>query len=498
MKKVLLISAIFMVSLTVRAQEKYYMDGALLPDKETCGKLPIKKEMVTKGSLPNNFSIKQYCPEVKSQSQYSTCTGWASVYAARTIAEAIRQGWTDKSVITKEAFSPLYIYAQIKEKGDDECQRGSFIHEALTLMKEKGCVKLVDFNYLCAAASDIEESLNRTAEAHKLETFSVLFNIGEKDCDKNGIKVQVVKRSLVEKNPVIIAMWVDKATFPDTKELMDLESVDNAFPTKIKSRGEAHHAMCVIGYDDSKFGGAFQIMNSWGVDWGEEGFFWVKYEDFARTVDQAFEITVKPLPYPTPKPQPKPQLPVALNDYAARIEMKWKNGDVINPMLVTSGEMCCYQLYGEVHSGDMLKMFISNEEQAYVYVFSSDMTNNVQELFPHPIVNDTIRYFNPALTYHAHCIALPDEIDLPNHYIGIDEKKGTEYWCVLYTKEALDFDFILNKVMTHKGSFYEKIRFALGDRMVPKKDIRFVMNKIEFSARSEKAVVPVIIEAVHN
>ena len=254
--------------------------------------------------------------------------------------------------------------------------------------------------------------------------------------------------------------------------------------------------MCVIGYDDNMYGGAFQIINSWGTWWGDQGFFWAKYEDFARTVDQAYEFSLKPLPKPVPKPDPTP---ILLNEFAAKVEMKWKNGKEIKPTLDLEKDLSYYRLYGEVHSGDSLRMYISNDEQAYVYVFSSDMKNNVNELFPHPYVikeggKIERKNYSPALTYHSNYIALPDE----EHSILIDDTKGTDYWCMLYSKEVLDFDEILDKVKTHKGSFYEKVRFALSDRMVPTVDIRFVANRIEFSARSEKTVVPVFIEALHR
>ena len=38
--------------------------------------------------------------------------------------------------------------------------------------------------------------------------------------------------------------------------------------------------MVLIGYDDEKYGGSFQIVNSWGEDWGVNGKIWVKYKDF--------------------------------------------------------------------------------------------------------------------------------------------------------------------------------------------------------------------------
>lgn len=239
--------------------------------------------------LPNKASLLQYCPEIKNQGHYGTAVSWASVYAARTIAEAVKYGWTDKQRITEEAFSPLFVYAQIKEKDDANCNRGSFIFEALRLMKEKGVVKFSDFDDLCASITDIDDELMKKAESFKLDVYSTLFSINEKDWNK---KVFAVKKSLSENHPVVISMWLDKATFQETKAVLNLETVDKEFPRKSKASSEGYHAMCVVGYDDNLYGGAFQIMNSWGTDWGDDGFFLAKYDDFARTVDQAYELYV--------------------------------------------------------------------------------------------------------------------------------------------------------------------------------------------------------------
>lgn len=51
--------------------------------------------------------------------------------------------------------------------------------------------------------------------------------------------------------------------------------------------GFGGHAMCVIGYDDNLEGGAFQIMNSWGPEWGENGLGYVRYNDFMKFAKEA-------------------------------------------------------------------------------------------------------------------------------------------------------------------------------------------------------------------
>ena len=51
------------------------------------------------------------------------------------------------------------------------------------------------------------------------------------------------------------------------------------------------HALSLIGYDDNKEGGCFEIINSWGKEWGDKGRIWVKYSDFDKIVDEVYEVT---------------------------------------------------------------------------------------------------------------------------------------------------------------------------------------------------------------
>lgn len=494
MKKQFLLILMLLTWVSTNAQN-YFMSG-LIPDDGTYETLPLKKEVLMKGTPPSKCSMLQYCPNVGDQGDYGTCTGWASVYAARTIAEAIKYGWTDKNKITEEAFSPLFVYALIKETSDVNCKDGSKIYDALDLLKKMGVPKLKDFTPKCASANDINRDLKKIAAKNKIDDWCVLFN---NDTQKNkNSKIQSVKKSIMERKPVVIAMWLHRSTFSYTEKVLDLSKVDSDFPKKNKNF-EGYHAMCVVGYDDNMYGGAFQILNSWGTGWGDNGFFWAKYDDFARSVDQAYEINVDPLPQPIPEPEPKPQpQPTVIYNFAAQFEMKHSNGDVMNAALDSQCGMYCYLLKGKVHSGDRYRIHISNKEKAYVYVLSSDLTNNVTELFPHPVVEkngEMVKVnFSPALTYSCNPIVIPDE----NHSIEIDNTKGRDYWCLLYSKEELDIERIIATVKSSKGSFYEKIKIALGEKMVPKDDIRFVENRIEFSAKSEKTVVPVIIEAKHK
>lgn len=462
------------------AQEEYFMTGLPLDDG-TYDQLERKVEFVTKGTnvvLPKQHSLLQYCPTAKSQGGHGTCTSWACLYAARTIAEAKRQGWTSQKTIEEEAFSPLFTYSQLKNKEDFNCDKGIHIFDALRLMKEQGCVKFSDFDDLCADASAITQTLKSKASKYKIDDYKTLFSIG---CHDAMEKETMVKKSLVEGRPVVIAMWLPPM-FSKTEEVMKLGNIVPNFPVK-NTKITDYHAMCVVGYDDNKAGGSFQLMNSWGKNWGKNGFVWVKYADFAKCVDQAYEIIVKPLPKPEPKPEPN-KLSGSFEILLTHDALKRTNPNAT--LKVGLDEDNRYAIQKTFYENDQFRIYVSNGEAANVYIISSDMTKNDALLFPYKNISSRLD--------KSYAIALPSKAES----ITMDSTKGTDYWCVLYSVEELGIQGIMQRMKTAQGSFYDRVQAALGDKMVPQKDIRFVENKVEFSARSEKSVVAVFIEAKHR
>ena len=477
------------VGLMTYAQDEEYATG-LLPDDGTYDQLPVKAELLTRDYtiLPSSHSLMQYCPAVRSQSQYHTCVGWASAYAARTIAEAIKYDWTDKDKITREAFSPLFVYALVKASkagsSNDNCQVGAYTPMALDVMKNIGVPKQSAFNVMCA--NYVSEDLKRQAQAYKIDDYFTLFRSIVSDGNE---KVRKVKKSLSEDCPVIISMELPKS-FHSAKETWNGLDVD---PSNHK-----RHAMCVVGYDDNKQGGAFCVMNSWGPNWGDNGFVWIKYDDFAKYVYQAFEIYVrkkpKPQPQPTPQQQPTPQPQptpkvevIKTNSLAGNIELQLSTGEKMKATRIADSKIGKYKLNESYISGTRYRMYVSNNEPAYVYIIGSDMSGSLTKVFP---ANDNI---SAALTYKSNHIAIPDE----RYYIELDNTKGTDYMCVLYSKDALDINAIINKMRGIKGSFYDKLN-VLNDRLISGTDVTYGQIEISFRALSQNTIVPIVIEIPHK
>ena len=403
--------------------------------------------------LPATASLKLFSPVPGNQGPFGTCAGWSTGYAARTILEALKNNW-NKETTDSNTFSPSFIYNQIRQKKG--CYGGTSLINALDVLREQGGVKLKDFGYECE---------REVTSLDKAKAFQYRIIEYRDITPKGANKVLTVKKSLAEGRPVVIAMDTP-FSFNNAKELwIPLED-----DYKNWSRG---HAMTVIGYDDNKFGGSFEIMNSWGTRWGKKGFTWIRYNDFDFFCKFAFEIIDKRSPDPEKF------------DLSGSLLFRESNGD----SMFVSFKDEHFIMNKPYKSGTLFELIISNNEPAYVYAFSSDLTHKTYKIFP---FNDRMVAYLP---YRQNNIAIPDE----ESYNMLDETTGTSYFCFLYSKESLNIDRIMKEIEATDGSFWERINKVLDKKIVDKDNIIYNYDdKINFKAKSKsKTVIPVLVEINH-
>jgi C1A family cysteine protease len=453
-------------------EETFEFATGLVFNDEEYSQIPMKASL-TRGlyaSIPTNYSLKEYCPSPKSQSKYGTCVGWASANA-RTILYAKNKRLANSDEIDRNRFSPLFIYRSIKS-GDANCNQGSYIESAMSLLKKTGVVKFEDFKHLCV--DRVPQSLTLQAEKYKIEDYVRLFHF----VDSKYARIEATKKSISEGNPVVIGMKCPNSF----QRAGDLWEPEESYVTEWGG-----HAMCVIGYDDEKHGGAFELMNSWGSNWGNSGFTWVTYTDYANFTRNAFELINNI------KAPPEPEVP----DLSGDLKFILENGNVMNAQyqqnrglsVVSAMTQGYYKMSSPYSSGTNFRLYISNNEPAYVYAISSDNTFNINQLFPHE------KGISPILNYKQNEIAIPDE----EHYIQMDNTAGTDVFCLLYSKEALDIEEIITIVKNTEGSFSERLEKALSLKLVDINNIEFEKNNISFSAYSNnKAIVPIIVKIEHS
>ncbi len=482
MKKIILLFAVhIMACASAFAQENGL---GCVYDPEVDGKVPQQARLETRDYrvLPKSHSLKPYCPIAKSQSVYGSCSAWSTAYAARTICEAVNNGWTNKDSITAEAFSPMFLYRQLYHVPG--CQGGVSIAGCLNIMKTKGVPKFSSFGTLCA--DYVPENLFTEATSYKIDGFFSLFGMNS----GSGVdKVAIVKKALAENHPVVMAMDVYNS-------FSIYDGTD--FWNGVKDVRRGPHAMCVVGYDDEKYGGAFEIMNSWGNGFGSGGFVWLTYSIFQRDVDYAYNVILnkkndpKPLPQPVPDPQPEPKpKPVPAKKYSMSGELEVierDGGGHMGMVLAENGLIPHYAAIEEYMSGKRFRLSVGNNEPAWVYVIATDLKNNLDVLFPYA---DNISAY---LCYKNCHIAIPDE----THEFELDSTPGTDFFCVLYSQEELDIKDTVSRMKSVDGSFYERLKTVLGDRLVTGEDVRYVRNQPGFSAKTNKTVVPLVIEIGHR
>jgi hypothetical protein len=464
MKRIFSLIFLLYLPILIVAQVEDDVPGTgLVFNDEEYAKVPIKATLTRSlygSSLPGSASLKKYTPSPLSQGAYGTCVGWSTAFCAFTIVEAKSNGWTDQTTIDANTFSPGFVYSQIKSSSDVGCKYGSSISDALTLMKTKGVPKKKDMDMSCP--SSIPMDVFNKAGSYKIKDFAKLFDA----YTPAGSKNQAVKKSLSEGKPVVIGMKCP-SSFNKAKGYW--------IPTEDASQNYGGHAMCVIGYDDNKYGGAFEIQNSWGNWWGNSGYIWIKYSDFQEWVKYAYEMIYF---------EKKKNVTVDYNDLAGAIRFVQSSGNEMNA--VFSGSH--YKMGNAYRSGTKFRIYLSNNEPAFVYAFGTDATQKVFPVFPHE------PNISPALNYKKNDVAIPDE----DHYIEMDNTVGTDYLCVLYSLDPLDIENIHRKIENGYGSFYSKIKNALGGKMVDNQNIKFEYNKVSFSAKSKgKTVVALLVETKH-
>lgn len=448
-----LLASFFLVTLFAIAQNQ--QTGLVFSDYDY-QKIP-KRYFSVRGvrELPKSHSLKQYCPRPLNQLEYNTSPGWATSYAAFTILTAFQNKWTG-DMITKKAFSPIYPYFQAKHDISLGCTEDVSLFEVLQVLKDQGTPLYTQLPSRCI--DKVQTATKTDAWFHKISEFSRLFDVS----DGQQSKITAIKTTLSENVPVIAAMHLPRS-FGYAKEFWQ--------PREEFSRELPGQALCVVGYDDEKYGGAFEVMNSWGSEWGNDGFMWIRYDDFIEFTRYAMDLYV--IPGRTEG-----------LELGGSIELNLMDDQ---PMDISLQEPGYYKIARSYPSGTIFTIKVKNQSPAFVYAFASDLTGEIYSFFP---PGYTSAAFAKASSFYV-----PDEFTP----IEIDETLGTDYLCVLFSKEDLDINAIFDKIKVTNGSFSEKVRLALNQNLIPTNDVRYLNDQISFTvANSNQSVVMLVVEHDHH
>ena len=437
-------------------------------DKGQFAKAPVYESLEddnAKNPLPEYVSLAKFAPDRKNQGHQGSCVAWSSAYAAHTILEAASRGTNPNQT----AFSPAYLYNQI---GLDGCQ-GSYIIKAMELMQRKGAVPFNAFPYTDQDCSrNPPSSLDAEAAANRIHGFNRLTSSEEPE----GINIRAVKEHLAKDAPVVIGMMVGGTYMQEMmgQKLWQPTQDDYAM------QGFGGHAQCVIGYDDKLAGGAFQIMNSWGPEWGENGIGWVRYADFKTFVREAYGLD--PLPKEGAALQQNFDCEIGL----MQVDEKAKPTNFI-PLKNTGGNVFASAL---VKKGIRFKIEVKNSTECYVYVFGQETDGSSYTLFPYPSATDATK-----TAYSAYCGITGFRLFPKNKSMTPDEVGNKDYMAVVVSKDPLDWYQLNQRISTNKTNYAVAVSTALAGGTSPISVSAAGSGNLHFTAPAgQKGVAFAIVE----
>ncbi|MDR0669669.1 MAG: C1 family peptidase [Treponema sp.] len=456
-------------------EEGRYPLGAIL-DEEAYNALPRKATLATRAyeDLPETFSLKQYAPQPGDQADYGTCVAWASAYGARTISESVALNRMNIVETTRNAFSPVYVYRRIRPD-DPGCLQGAQISWALDLMRESGAVKMLD----AERSTDfhlVQVSSYNGSRKYPIADYVTLFSREEQG--KPGLVTRLVKKSLVEGKPVIIGM-----NTPDS--FWEARGIWR--PRENPGVYYGGHAMCVVGYDDKKDGGAFEVLNSWGRKWGNAGFIWIPYQVFIDFVMESYELVENLAAY------------TDTVEFAGFATLEILDGSrrVTAPLAAASPGF--YQSAEVLGKGTQFSFTVGSSKSAYVYAFAASRSTDGDTDadagdFYSPVLLFPQGGLSPLLNYSDSVITLPGN----NKTLMLDSEAGVEYLVVLYAKQTLNIRAIMRGFENAQGGIEERLAQAVGKNLLT--GVSYSEKDAAFSAETDnrRAITALVLAIDHR
>jgi fibronectin type 3 domain-containing protein len=210
-------------------------------------------------------------PPPGDQGNQKSSAGFAVSFGLTSFIEAEksnRKNLSNLQTLSPEGqstfYSPAYIYNQLNNGRD----LGASLLEALMLAQSRGSVALNEMPYTPSnfrtkpGASQIEMGRRvRIAHIYKIEP-----------SDLTSIKYAITSRI-----PVLVSFL----TFDNF-----LEAKGKDIYARTSGEAIGAQSLVVIGYDDDRK--AFRVWNSWGLEWGDNGYLWIDYSVFQKLTRAAY------------------------------------------------------------------------------------------------------------------------------------------------------------------------------------------------------------------
>jgi len=212
----------------------------------------------TKRKLPKKVNLKSKFSPVYEQN-CGCCTTCAALGCDDYYYHGSAKPWVPSWKFT--------YYLQRKGDGSDINEdTGSIIADGLRCIRKYGaCSSKVWSNDEPIGKKPSKEAFENGLKGHEVTKYYRITSFTQ------------LREALAKKYPVAATMsWLKQTYDPETFIL------DSWTKEDLKKSSDYGHAIVVVGYDDNKK--LIEIRNSWGPDWGNNGYIYMTYDQFKKNV----------------------------------------------------------------------------------------------------------------------------------------------------------------------------------------------------------------------
>lgn len=263
------------------------------------------EDMLSATGLPVRYSLADVSgtTAVKNQKNLGICWAFSSLESIET--GLIKKGLADSSLSLSETHLAYSAFHGTTSDADDPTSGETFLpmnskwtriggnrfYSIATLSRGYGPVYEADYPLSLIFQADAADATGSSvsildsviSDQAKNDSLSRLRNCYWLfDVNADGItdetrtsRINDIKRFIMNYGGVEIGLYTNSYAYPYNEETNSFYCAENR---------TANHSVTLIGWDDTKVTqaskpGAFLIQNSWGSEKGENGLFWVSYED---------------------------------------------------------------------------------------------------------------------------------------------------------------------------------------------------------------------------
>ena len=279
---------ILVITLLIISSQSYSQGLNLFSDSQLSELPEIKDDALGfVDNLPSRYSFEEYVPTVLNQ-KGSSCVGFATLYYALSTQYNVRFGIKNRIQIASHSFDPYYIYSMVKSRDLEDCSKGSNFKEAYDILQKAGAKKMFVAPFLTCNTQWSKEKIKSVLP------YTMPYSIdswGYYPVDSEFLSK--AKIALYANFPLVFGVGVTKSLYSKNSNNNVGMSSDGLWRPSDSEDRLGGHAMTIVGYNDNKFGGAFRVVNSWGKNYGDNGYLWITYSDFMKNVKATFIMFLK-------------------------------------------------------------------------------------------------------------------------------------------------------------------------------------------------------------